>query len=400
MALQNEIVELIYDGELASFKACVTGEHARHQDGENGKRGLEGSYLHVCAEQNRLEMAEILISLGADVNLIGGVWTTNPLSHGAERGHVQMVKLLRDHGSEFDVSHPRTNPLFMAIEKGHLDVVSYLLDAGIAPNVVYRLEDGTLQNGLSLAVDHRRERVVGLLQSRGCCMPDDGVDLPVRELSKTEANEPAESGRQVIDYMQLRFGPVDELGLAELLPVVNGASVTINIIRPNELHPYFVLFTNGMSDLPMSVPQGQEGWRYAELVLHLPVDWSHPRDVAPDSPWLWPIHWMRKMAYYPHLGKTWLGQPAAIVSSCEPPKPLGHNTSQSCLLMVPDFANLEAPLQRANGDLVHFFTMVPLFTDERDFELEHGMEAFFERFIQHKVPMTVDVNRQSFCATD
>ena len=394
MTIKREIINAMRSGDFCRFKSIANVDDALTNDGPSGALG---SYLHYCAKNNLPEIATLLIQLGSDVNFSGGIWRTTPLTYAAERGHVGMVKLLRESGAEYDVSHPYTNPMFMAIREGHIDVVAYLLDDGFNPNLVYKIEHGRLQNALSVAIEAKQEDIAELLQAYGCQMPVGGVDTPVFELPREKWTQPVEPVQQFIDYMQLRFGPVDELGLQELLPVMDEISVTINVIRPNEFHPYLVLFTNGMSDLPMTVPAGNEDWRYAELVIHLPADWPHPRDIGPDSPWLWPVQWLRKMAYYPHLNKTWLGRPAAIVSSDEPPKPLGANTEQTCLLMVPDFANLGDPLQRGDGTKVHFFTVVPLYTEERDFELKHGMKAFFEQFIEQKVPMTVDINRKSFC---
>jgi len=394
MLIKREIIDSIRADDLDRFRAIVTTADVTTNDGHDGPLG---TYLHYCAEKDRPEIANHLIMLGAEVNFSGGTWKTTPLTYAAERGHVEMVKLLRENGAKYDVSRPYTNPMFMAIEEGHIEVVNYLLSAGFDANLVYKMERGRLRNALTVAKEAKQEEIVKILRKHGCHMPVEGIDRPIFEHPMDKWLQPIESTQQIINYMQLRFGSVDELGLQELLPGVDGLSVTINVIRPNEYHPYLVLFTNGMSDLPMTVPAGHEDWRYAELVIHLPADWPHPRDIGPDNPWLWPVQWLRKMAYYPHLNKTWLGTPAAIVSSDEPPKPLGANTEQTCLLMVPDFANLGDPLQRGDGTKVHFFTVVPLHTAERDYELKNGMKAFFEQFIEHKVPMTVDVNRESFC---
>ncbi len=99
------------------------------------------------------------------------------------------------------------------------------------------------------------------------------------------------------------------------------------------------------------------------------------------------------MAYYPHGSETWLGRPAAPVPSDEP---LGPDTEKSCLLMIPDCSNLAPPLERADGNLVHFYTVAPLYTDEGDYELENGVAEFIDRFADRKVSMTVDVDRASF----
>ena len=394
--LRREVFDAIRTKDLNQFKSVARTEDAFANDGIDG---TYGTYLHYAAENNLTEVATHLIELGADLNFSGGIWRTTPITYAAERGHFQMVRLLRENGGEFDISHPRINPMFMAIEKGHFDVVFYLFKSGLDPHLVYRIDQGKLQNALSLAKDYRQQRIQEFLESHGCRMPIEGVDVPYWEMPKEEWSTPVESNAKIIDYMQRRFGPADELGLQEILPAMEGLSVTINVIQPNELHPYLVLFTNGMSSRSMNTPEGSEDWRFAELVIHLPPDWPLPRDFGPDSPYRWPIEWLRKMAYYPHINKTWLGRPAAIVSSDEPPRALGANTNQSCLLMVPDFANLSQPLKQADGSLIHFFTLVPLYTDERDYEMKYGMKSFFEKFIAAKVPMTVEPSRPSFVSS-
>jgi hypothetical protein len=85
--------------------------------------------------------------------------------------------------------------------------------------------------------------------------------------------------------------------------------------------------------------------------------------------------------------------PATIVSGDDPPVPLGPNTSQTCLLLVPNWSTLEPPLRRSDGKQVHFYTVTPLYTEERNFEVKHGIEEFLKRFADTKTLMTVDVNR-------
>lgn len=67
-------------------------------------------------------------------------------------------------------------------------------------------------------------------------------------------------------------------------------------------------------------------------------------------------------------------------------------------LLIPDFAYLDQPLQASDGNPVHFFTVVPLYTEERKYELKHEMEAFLKQFAEHRVPVTVEPDRPSFAA--
>jgi hypothetical protein len=387
LQIWQAINKSLYGGDFAACCALLDS-HPEFIHEDNERENL----LHTAASRGSHEVVEFLISRGANVNHyldVGGC----PLDCAARKGHIEIAKVLIAAGANISDCSMNQNPLFSAIYGNQPDFVKYLLDLGFDPHIRYRLADGSFMNAYRYARMHDRPEIEKILVDFGCKMPpDEQLALETSKQTLTELHQ-----KEIVAFLSKRFGNPDELYMHELLPVFEGVAVSIGVIRPNEIHPYLVLFTVGMSDLPMTVPAGQEDWRYAELVIHLPADWPHPRDVGPDSPWLWPVQWLRKMAYYPHLNKTWLGRPAAIVSSDEPPKPLGANTDQTCLLMVPDFANLGDPLQRGDGTKVHFFTVVPLHTAERDYELKNGMKAFFEQFIEHKVPMTVDVNRESFC---
>jgi hypothetical protein len=149
-----------------------------------------------------------------------------------------------------------------------------------------------------------------------------------------------------------------------------------------------------MSDRPMNVPQGQEEYRHAELVMHLSADWPNFRKKKPSKDSLWPLEWLRKVAYFPHLSKTWLGGPMTIMSSDEPPVPLGPNTKQTCLFLIADFSDW-SPVILAEDKKIHFYTVVPLYTEERDFEKNHGFVPLLKRLKQGGFNAIVDVERAS-----
>jgi hypothetical protein len=52
-----------------------------------------------------------------------------------------------------------------------------------------------------------------------------------------------------------------------------GVHVDVHHVAPSAGLPYNVLVTSGMSDKPMTVPDGAEEFRFAELFLVLPADW-------------------------------------------------------------------------------------------------------------------------------
>lgn len=372
--------------------------HFEKSDLDCNRYGLRAYLLHYAATRGTLEIVQFLVENGADINQRGGTFSAPAVTYAAEQGNLDIVRYLVEAGSELRVDSSLANPLFNAAVGGHPDVVEYLISAGVDPHITLRIPPRRLINAMTKAERGGDAKVIEILKAHGCHTPVEGVDIPINEYEEgsddTDANV-IDRGQEIIKFMEQRFGPVDADGMQEIIPVMEGISVTINVIRPNEFHPYLVLFTNGMSNLPMTVPAGQEAWRYAELVMHLPPDWVHPRDADSDPRWMWPIKWLRQMAYHPHGSETWLGLPAALVSSDDPPVPLGPGTEQSCLLMIPDFSNLDPPLERSDGNLVHFYTVVPLYTEERDYELENGMVAFINRFSDRQVPITVDVDRPS-----
>jgi ankyrin repeat protein len=57
--------------------------------------------LHVSAWQGHLEMVELLVSAGAEVNAVDNDRRT-PLQSGSWQGHYGMVRLLCERGSKID----------------------------------------------------------------------------------------------------------------------------------------------------------------------------------------------------------------------------------------------------------------------------------------------------------
>jgi hypothetical protein len=86
--------------------------------------------------------------------------------------------------------------------------------------------------------------------------------------------------------------------LSELSPEM--IRVNIAVMGPTEEENFFVLYTVGMSDLPME----SEEHKRAELYMFLPADWDFGAmistcDGMPESSF-WPIRMMRFLARYPH----------------------------------------------------------------------------------------------------
>ena len=341
-----------------------------------------GPWLHLAADYGQLGIAKRLVAMGVDVNACGGVSKGTALAKAADKGHRDVIEFLLSCGAELDVSAPECNPLFGAIYGGHKSVAQLLLDKGIDPHVTYMGDSGKPKNALSFAHDQGQAEIVAVLKAIGCEVP---VDHSVAHHE--------EAHQELIAAIATQFDNVSELALQEIFPVDDEVSISIHVIRPSAEHPCLTLFTTGMSDKAMETPDDQEEYQFAELLIHLPADWPLPLESDSSEEASWPTTWLRQIAYYPHLEKTWLGGHHTIISNDEPPEPFAANMKLSCMLLIADFADW-SPVTVV-GRRVHLYTLIPLYADERDFERKHGVQELLQQFERAGITTIVDVARMN-----
>lgn len=340
-----------------------------------------GPWLHIAADKGQLDVAKRLVAMGVDINARGGVAKNTALDHAASKGHLDVVEFLLSLGAEIDVSEPERNPLFAAIYGGHPAMAELLITNGLDPHVTYVDSRGQPRNALAFANERGQKAIAEFLVAAGCSLPS----CEGSHVNNEEAH------RQIISAVVDEFGEVSQLALQEIVPV-DDVHVALHVIQPNEKHRSVTLFTAGMSDKAMSVPQGQEEYRYAELLIHLPDTWQLPNQSDRNEEDSWPISWLRKIAYYPHEQSTWLGGRHSILSNDEPPLPFAANTRLSCMLLIADFAAW-SPVEISRDKRVHFYTLMPIYMEERDYERQHGVRELLRRFEQHHVEAIVDLAR-------
>ncbi len=76
---------------------------------------------------------------------------------------------------------------------------------------------------------------------------------------------------QIEAHIEEHLGEVDQVWHEMVSDLVH---IDIYQIPPTVDRPFWTLVTTGMSDLPMTVPEGAEDYTYAELMLCLPPDWK------------------------------------------------------------------------------------------------------------------------------
>lgn len=220
---------------------------------------------------------------------------------------------------------------------------------------------------------------------RGKC-PGCGHTVQVPANSELAAKQPH---HEILWHMEQHHGAVQELALQEIVPALG---VSIHVIPASHIRNYITLFTAGMSDRPMTTPPGCEEFRHAELLIHLPADWPMGESALRDVNTFWPFEWLRRIAAFPHENGTWLGGRYSIIATDEPPRPLAPNTKLSCLLLLQELDEA-GKLQCDDGRSIIFYSVMPIYVEERDLERSQGMKELLERFEHFEVSPMVDINR-------
>ena len=121
---------------------------------EDGKTALE-----YATSRGHVEVVRLLLDHGADINAQGGAALLQAVLH----HHLEVVKLLLNHGAEVNVRGRDycTTPLQLAIY--HVEIIKLLLENGADVNAKGRFDETALQQ----AVSHGHWEVVKLLLDHG-----------------------------------------------------------------------------------------------------------------------------------------------------------------------------------------------------------------------------------------
>jgi hypothetical protein len=338
--------------------------------------------IQTAAAHNDVAMMSLLVDLGADINASKS--ETDPegcIDHAASAGAVDAVRWLLNHSAQINCTVNgvvRCFPLAGAVLGGHLEVVKLLVDRGADINATW---NG--QNALSFAIMYRKKEVEDYLRSIGARTP---WEIRGEPMPGTEA---AITGDPLLDHITEHLGTPEPLSLQEIVQGDPPISIHVVLMEGGK-----ALVTTGMSSKPMTVPKGGEEYEYAELLIYLPEDWPLDESALRDPNYYWPIEWLRRIARYPHVNHTWLGGRSAVIANDEPPKPLAPNTKLTCLLAVTEVSEF-GTLQLPDGHQVQFYSLYPLYTEERDLEKQKGTRHILKLFQQHGIGKVVDVKRRN-----
>lgn len=102
--------------------------------------------LHLCAQEDRVPVAEILVKNGAhvDAQTKGGY---TPLHTASHYGQVNLVKFLLANGADVkSTTSIGYTPLHQAAQQGHTHIVNLLLENSAQPNAVTNVRKEIIKN--------------------------------------------------------------------------------------------------------------------------------------------------------------------------------------------------------------------------------------------------------------
>lgn len=336
--------------------------------------------LRHAARRDNVEMVAVFPEFGFDINAPDADGQPEgAILEAAGDGVINVVRWLLDHGAKINQEVDgvvRCIPLSRAARHGHLEVVKMLVEHGADINAVW-----AGHNALSFSIMYGQEEVEAYLRSQGALEP-----------WQLASYTPPKATKGILAHIKRHLGKPKELSLQEIVP--GDPPIDIHLVPMKDR---LALVTSGMSDRPMNVPKGSEAYRFAELVLYLPKQWQLTAKALKDPNNSWPIEWLRQVARYPHENETWLGGRSAIIANGEPPEPLAPDTQLTCLLALAEPDEF-GRLVLNDGRQVMFYTLYPLYTEERDLETQKGIEHLLQLFIRYKVSPIVDVARVNVVA--
>ena len=157
------------EGNIEAVKQhMVAGTDANSKDPKS-RSGVTG--LHGAAESGHVEIAELLIAEGANVNEMSKVGT--PLLLAAAFGHKEILELFIAKGGDVKVIQPGDKtPLDYAAAKGHKEIADLLIAKGVNVNS----KDVNGNSSIHRAVDNGYKEIVELLIAKGADVNAKGYD--------------------------------------------------------------------------------------------------------------------------------------------------------------------------------------------------------------------------------
>ncbi len=204
-----------------------------------------------------------------------------------------------------------------------------------------------------------------------------------------------ESIDAILTHIEQNIGEIESVFHEVVSDLVH---IDVYWVKPTKDLPFHALITSGMSDKPMTVPEGLEEHQFAELCILLPNSWSINEEAFKDENNYWPVRWLKKIARFPHEYDTWIGYGHTIPNG-KHADPFAENTKFGCMLLLPsltlgsEFYNLKINEEKT----INFYCLYPLYKEEMDFKLKKGTNDLLDKFEKYHVLDVINLSRENTC---
>ena len=128
--------------------------------------GQNHTPLDLAAREGDLEMVELLVDNGANVN------NYKPLQLASQKGYLEIVKYLVEHGAnlndqDIEIRFDGLSPLHEAVRGGHFDVVEYLIEQGADINATHEHYGRPINMIINLDSKPNYRKIAFFLMRRG-----------------------------------------------------------------------------------------------------------------------------------------------------------------------------------------------------------------------------------------
>ena len=201
-------------------------------------------------------------------------------------------------------------------------------------------------------------------------------------------------------HVEQHLGPIDSVFHELISDLVH---VDVHLLKPRPDRDFYTLFTTGMSDRPMTLPEGSDVSPYAEMMICLPKSWpigaiegATMDQIFPGEEAYWPVRLLKVLSRLPHEYDTWLGW-GHTVPNGDPAEPYASNTGLCCAIVLNSVTTPDEfdQVEVAPGKVVQFLAVVPLYKEEMDLKMKKGADALIPLFIKHGVNEVLDVRRKN-----
>lgn len=211
-----------------------------------------------------------------------------------------------------------------------------------------------------------------------------------KERGFSTPEEHARNLEEVEAHIEKHIGPVETVFHELVSDLIH---LDVLYIPPTADRPFAVLATSGVSDLAMAVPDGSEEFARAELLIALPDTWPISEEAFKDETNYWPVRWLKYIGRLPHEYDTWIGWGHTIPNG-NPPEPISNTEFVGLMVsppywLDPDFFQFTA----SNGDVVSFYELIPLYSEEMELKLNKGAEELQRRLEKEDIDFVLDIDR-------